>query len=406
MGFIFKFSYANLLRKLNRTMVVMILIAIGVAGMMFMQGFYDGLLNTMKENVIRSGTGHIIIENAEYKESELFKDRIENAGALAGEIEKLGGVKIVVPKLLNEGVIATASASRFIRILGIDPDKEIAFGRLDEYIIDGEYGFGARNRGVMIGKRLADRMNLKVGKKLVLTAQAASGEIVSYGARVQGILLTNNPAVDEYTVMIDIGAATRLFAAEDSLTSIAIMLEDESLMGALKKQIGQLLPERIATYTWSEYYPFIGQYQVTISQFGGYSYIIVFLIVSIGIFNVILISVLERVRVYGIMMAVGTSFGLIRNQIILESLLIGFGGLIMGAVIGSALLFYYGTFGMDFGGGDILKEYGISNYLYPVFSFDYVVTALVAVSAATLLSSLVPIRILKKRNPMGAIHFV
>lgn len=64
MGFIFKFSYADLLRKLNRTMFVMILIAIGVAGMMFMQGFYDGLLNTMKENVIRSGIGHIIIEHA------------------------------------------------------------------------------------------------------------------------------------------------------------------------------------------------------------------------------------------------------------------------------------------------------------------------------------------------------
>ncbi|MDH5465294.1 MAG: hypothetical protein OEW60_06655, partial [Thiovulaceae bacterium] len=119
MNFMLKISVTNLLRRFYRSVIIILLIAIGVVGMMFLNGFYNGLLESMKGGFLRS-SGHIVVEHKNYKESDLFEDRIPNAKKLSAQIASVDNVKVVAPKIVNEGLMATAASSRFVRITGVD----------------------------------------------------------------------------------------------------------------------------------------------------------------------------------------------------------------------------------------------------------------------------------------------
>ncbi len=405
MNFLFKISFTNLTRRMYRSILVIVLIAIGVTGMMFMEGFYQGILSNMKGDFIRN-SGHIIVEHEKYKDSDLFEDRISQRSSFIGQLEALDNIAIVAPRLINEGLLATASSSRFVRITGIDKEKEKRFGELDNYVIQGHYDFGTKDKRVMVGAKLAEDLELKVGSKLVITTQDAFGEIASVGTRISAIIKTNNPLIDSLTIYMPMQKAEKLFGTPDAAISLAIKVKDDTQLLQIKDKIQTQLPKSIKAYTWGEYFPMVAQIKTTYDAFGTVSYAIVFTIVAIGIFNIILISVLERLKEYGIMMAVGTPFRNIRFQIMLESLILSGAGALLGVIMGSVLLLYYSDVGITYGdAGKSLASFGMGLVIYTQWTFEYVLNAFMAVIIATLVSVWMPIRILKKRNPMAVLHF-
>ncbi|MDH5465591.1 MAG: FtsX-like permease family protein, partial [Thiovulaceae bacterium] len=322
------------------------------------------------------------------------------------QIASVDNVKVVAPKIVNEGLMATAASSRFVRITGVDLESEKRFGHLDEFIISGEYSFGKKDKRVIIGSKLAEDLELRVGKKLVIQTQDSEGEIASIGARISGIVKTDNPVIDALTVFVSQSQVEKLFGTPDVMTTMAVRINDESRILETVEKIQTLLPKDVKAYSWQQYFPLLVQIETTYKSFGTIAYMIVFAIVAIGIFNIILVSVLERLKEYGIMMAIGTPFRNIRFQIIIESLILSGIGLIIGLILGSLLLLYYSEVGITYGdAGKSMSAWGMGTVIYTNWSFEYVTAAINAVVIATLISVWMPIRILKKRNPMTVLHF-
>ena len=406
MGLMLKMAYANLWRRRSRTIVVIVMIAMGIAGLMFMQGFYDGMLEGMKDAMIRTGSGHVMVENEAYKRSGLLKDSVNDPTRVLEILEADPAVRIVATKLVNEGMAASAQFSQGVKIVGIDAAREHEFGRLDAYIVAGEYGFGSKEKGVMLGASLADKMKVDVGKKIVLTTQAADKSISSAGLRVVGILKTENPYVDKQVVFVDMEMARKLFAVRDRVSYFTVMLYDEDRVESVSERLGEKIDGVNKVYSWREYNPMVHQFEQIMTQFYGIMYLVVFTVVAIGIFDIILISVLERVRELGIMMAIGTTFGKIRLLVMMESMVIGLLGFAAGAVVGTAVLAYFHTYGLDLSfAARGLESFGISSVIYAALKVDYFIWAFSAVVLATFLASLIPIRILRKRRPVEVIRF-
>lgn len=404
MQFMWKISIVNLIRRFYRSIVIIILITISVTGMMFMNGFFEGILSNLKEVFIQAN-GHIIIEHRKFRDSDLFDDRIKDAAPIIQKIKTLKNIETLSTRLVNEGLLATASTSHFVQITGINLEKEKRLSHLDQGIISGEYNFGKKEKRVIIGSKLAEDLELRVGKKFVVTTQDAQGEIASIGARVSGIVKTDNPQIDGSTIYIPLARAKMLFHTPADLSRIAIRVKDDTQLTQTVSEIQALLPESIRAYSWIEYFPMMGQVKAIYDSFGQISYMIVFTIVGIGIFNIILISVLERLKEYGIMMAIGTPFSRIRWQIVLESLILSGIGAIIGVILGSILLIHYSHVGITYGdAGKALSSFGMGNVIYTHWTFEVVFNAIVAVMVATIISVLLPIRILKKRNPMHVLH--
>lgn len=399
-----KIAWASLARRRTRSILVILMITISLWGLFFMQGIYDGMTEQMINNAIRSDSGHISLFAKGYRLNPDLSKRIENTATIDSCLERDKRVSSHVQRLKQDGLIATAHYSRGVMIFGIDLAAEKHQGRLNNYIKQGEFSFGRKNRGAIIGFKLAAKLKVHIGNKVILSAQNLHGEISATPLKVTGILKTNNIALDENSVFLSDQKARSLLALKSGVSQIAIILHDETQIDALQKDLQSQFPH-LDILRWDELYPALLQSRVMMEGFNLVISVLVFSVTALGIFGVMLVSVLERLREFGIMLAIGTRFSQIRSIIFIESFSLGFIGFCSGSFLGWITLYYFRVNGLDLTlFNDAFEEIGMDAVTYAVIRPDYFSLALAAVILATFISILIPLRILKKSNPIEAIN--
>jgi len=192
----------------------------------------------------------------------------------------------------------------------------------------------------------------------------------------------------------------------EGVSQISVILHDEKDLISLQSSLQKKFPD-LEIMRWDELYPALMQSRVMMKGFNLVTSLLVFGVAGLGIFGVMLVSVLERLREFGIMLAIGTSFARICGIIFTESLILGIVGFAAGALLGGVTLFYFYRHGLDltiFSAG--LEEFGMDAITYALIRPSYFITAFVAIMFATFVSVLFPLRILKKANPIEAINRV
>lgn len=405
MNLTLKMAYLNMWRRKSRSLAVIMMIAVSVAGLLLIQGIYDGMVKQMINNLIRSDSSDITIYGKNYKESKSLKDSIKNPQEIERFLENNQAVKSFIKRIKHDGLIATASHSQSALIIGTELEKEQKHANLSNYLIDGEYSFGEKNKEAIIGSELADKLKLKVGKKIVFTAQNKSGEIVSLLLKVGGIVKTNDVNIDKSAVIVDYQTVENFLALKNSTTQISIALGSKENLAGFKENLVKEFGKRVDIFAWSDIFPMFLDMEEMIIVFNIVSYGLVFLVVSIGIFGVILVCVLERIREFGIMLALGNSFFNVSKLIVLESIFLGFLGLGTGFLIGGGLLAYFNVYGMDLSSyAKGLSMWGMDSVMYAEIKFAYFIQAFLSVFFATVFAALWPVKVLKKFRPIEAIN--
>ncbi len=400
---IIKTALNSMLRRKLRTVLVITMIAVSLWGLLLMQGIYEGMTEQMITNAIKSDSGHLSIFAKEFRKEKSLKSQIINIKPIEKLLKKQKNIKSYTKRILTNGLIATASYSRATQIYGIDLQNEKKHSTLDRYIKNGKYEFGKKSKGAIVGYQLAKKLKLKVGKKIILTTQNINNEIISISLKVKAIIKTNNMSIDETGVFIDIDKAKK-FLNIKGIHQISIIFKNEkniiSFQDKLKDKTKQLDILR-----WDEMYPALLQGRIMMEQFSFVSYALVFFTATIGIFGVVLVSVLEKLREFGILRAIGTRFSILAQIIFLESFFIGIIGFLFGAIIGGATLYYFNIYGLDLSSfSDALDEFGMDAITYAVIKTEYFVTAFISVLIASVLSILFPLRVLYKSKSVDVIN--
>jgi ABC-type lipoprotein release transport system permease subunit len=401
-----KIAWASLFRRRTRSLLVVLMIAVSLWGLLFMEGIYDGMTAQMINNAIRSDSGHISVFGHGYRLDPDLSRQIENVARLDAFLSADSRVAGYVQRIRQDGLVATAHYSRATVILGVDLSNEDKISHLSNYLQQGKFSFGSRSGGAVIGSKLAAKLQVQVGSKIILSALDSHGEVSAMPFRISGILKTNNMALDENAVFISTAKARRLLSLDDGVSQVAIMLHDESFIARLQQDLRRTFPH-LDILRWDELYPALMQSRVLMQGFNLVVSLLVFCVAALGIFGVMLVSVLERLREFGIMLALGSGFALIRNIILVESFFLGFSGFAAGGLIGWATLVYFKAYGLDLSMfSDAFDEFGMDAVTFAVIRSDYFIIALVAVILAVVLSVLIPLRVLKKARPIQAIHLV
>ncbi|MEA2085001.1 MAG: FtsX-like permease family protein [Thermodesulfobacteriota bacterium] len=399
-----KIAWASLHRRKIRSGLVVLMIAVSLWGVLFMEGIYDGMIEQMIGNAIRSGSGDITLFVKGYRlDNDLGKliTRTEDIDRLLSNDKR---VKTYIMRIRQDGLVATAQYSRNVSIYGVELEAERVHGRLDSYITSGEFSFGRKNKGVILGAKLADKLKVKIGKKVILSAQNSENDVSSMAFKVTGIIKTNNMALDETAIFIDRHKAGDLLLVPQGVTQVCMILHNEKDIPALQGELQKHFSE-LEVFRWDEIYPALMQSRVMMEWFNLVISLIVFCVAGLGIFGVMLVSVLERLREFGIMLAVGTKFSQIRQIVMAESFFLGFIGFLAGSLLGGITLYYFYVSGLDltmFSKG--LDAFGMDAITYAIIRPSYFITAFIAVSLATFLSVLLPLRFLKKAKPIEAIR--
>lgn len=393
---IFNLAWNNAFLRLSRTLLVVIMIGVSMSMMLSIQGIYDGMAMHMVESTIRSDSGDVSLYAPKYRLSKNIKHRIKDANRIKQALEN--SVDAIVLRTSVEGLSATARKSAFSNIIGITLADEEKFGHFSEFLKKGKLSF--KHNGAILGNELAKTLKVKIGSKLIFSTQDNSGEINSIALHVRGIVQTSNVVLDASALYVNNATLHQFLGIDkEDATQIAIRSKDNALVSRLKVAYPKLEVKRFL-----ELYPMLKQMQAVMVIFNSIIFVIVMLVVFIGILGVMYVSIVDRMREFGIMLAVGMSYRYLRFQIILEALIIGFVGYAIGAILGIVGLLYLQHVGLDLSQfADGMESFGMGTILYANIQVSYFTNTFFAIMSASVLSVFLPLRKLKKLHPIDVI---
>ena len=395
---IIKMAWKNSFVRLSRTLLVITMISVSMSMMLGIQGLYDGMAFNMIDKNKRSDSGDISLYAKNYRVDKELKHRIKNARDIKEEILSFEGVESVVLRTKVDGLVSTARKSSFATINGIDLESEEKFGKFSEFLKEGEILLDKRS--CVLGIELAKTLKIKIGSKIIFSTQDIAGEINSIALKVRGIIQTTNISLDNTALFVDIKNLHKfLGTSSNDATQISIMSGDEKLLESLKDSYPSL-----DIKSFLELQPMMKQMQDMMVIFNSITFIIVMSVVFIGIFGVVYVSILDRIREFGIVLGIGMEYKYIRLQIFLESIFVGLLGYVGGAILGGILLLYLRDYGLDFSAfSDALEMWGYESIIYGTIKISYFINTFVAIISASVLSVLIPLRKIKKLNPIDVI---
>ena len=368
-------SWRSIWRNWRRTLITVSAISMGVGmAILFMalgQGVYTEMINT----AVKSLGGHFTVEHKDYREAPSVDLFVDQASALQKKIEALPEIKESKMLILGQGVYKSARGTTGGIIMGVNPAKEREISNLPKKMIEGEYLTEKDKGKVVVGKIIADQLKLKVGRKIIISANDANGELSENRFRIKGIFETKSPELDAVIVQMSIQSAQQLFSLKPGQVSqIGFLVKnpndrDEVLEKALAITKAQKSSNAVAL-PWEQVQKELADY-IRVDRGG--NWVMQFIIIGLCLFtiwNTILMSVLERSREFAVMIALGTGYLRLRSQIAIESIFIGFFGVLAGIAWGGGLAAYLGKKGLDImdltGGKETnVAGFAIEGIIYP-----------------------------------------
>lgn len=402
-----KIALRGIFRNPRRSLLTAGTTAFGLAAFLFLYAFADGFF----EQMIRNSTGFLTAD----LQVERKGFRSELAPGLAidqpGDTLRLAGAQPEVmaasPRVEVHAMASSPVGTEPLLLLGVDPVTERQVTRMQDALVEGEYLAPGQRRGIMVGRKLARKLGLRLGEKMVVTAQQADGSLGSAAYRVAGIFVTGNDLFDETLGFVTLPAAQALMAMDDTVSAVALRLKHRDDLAAVAGKLRSALaatPYEIKT--WEELMPAVVQMIDLTKMNFNVVIVVVFAVVAMGILNTLLMSVLERTREFGVMMALGTEPGQIRRLVMYESILLGALGVLAGSGIGAALVAYFGTSGMDLGGlaGATGTIPGVTETIYPLLRAENVWLPTLALFLIGLAAAFYPAARAARLSPVVAIR--
>lgn len=345
-----KLAWRNLWKNRRRTLITLTMIAVGFALALISLGLADGFHNQMIRNAVRLGSGNLTVEHRDYLAEPSNDKLVARASALRDEIRGIPGIRNVSERIIVMGLIYTTENSAGAAILGVDPSSDMTRKTLEPKIIEGRYLKDGDRRGVLIGADLARRLGASVGSKAVVTAQDASGQISSQLVRVRGIFRTGIEEMDGYFAQVSLPLTRALLGVSKGATQLAVFLKNEKDQAQVRGEIEPLVAgSKTAVFDWQEVMPDLVLF-VQMDNAGTYIFMgIIMVVVALGILNTILMSVLERTREFGLMVALGMAPRRLLALVVLETTFLSLCSLGVGAILGFGAHLYFAEHGLDMG---------------------------------------------------------
>jgi len=391
MSTIFKIAWRNIWRSITRSLVVIGAIVIGIWSIIFLVGMINGLVESYIDNAIKNEVSHIKIHNPEFIKNKESKYYIADIASVKKSIDTMQGVKAVSYKTITNTMISSSRAGRGISTIGIVPKDEAIVSGVAQRMVEGDYLSDTKKNQIIISKRMADKLKVKLRSKVVLTFQNLENEITMGAFRVMGLFDTGNNIYDESVAFVRQEDINRLLGINGYGHEVAILIDDLENLDSIQEDISELFPNLLVR-NYKQVQPELALFQSQIKM-AGIIYMVIFMLALIfGIINTMMMAVLERVRELGMLMAVGMNKVKVFLMIVLETLLLAIVAAPIGIFLGYLTTSYFHRTGINlfFYSEEGMKQFGMDKFIYPNVYTETYWQLVVAVSLTALLGSLYP----------------
>lgn len=332
----------SLSRNRGRTALGLAAVAFGVVALLLAGGFMEWIFWAMRESYIQSRLGHIQVAREGYFEggvAEPFAYLLPGDSPALGAVSRAPHVQAVASRLAFGGLASHGETTIAFLGEGVEPDREQAVSR-QLTIEEGENLAESAADGVILGAGLAENLGVKPGDALVLLATTRTGGVSGVEARVRGLFRTSTKAFDDSVLRAPIELARRLLQVSGAHTWVLLLDRTEHtdrVAADLARRIEETGASGLTLRPWHAMTDFYHKTVELFSRQVNVVRVVIALIVLISISNTQVMSVLERTSEIGTVMAIGHSRRYVMQLFLLEGLLLGIVGGLLGLAVGAGL---------------------------------------------------------------------
>jgi ABC-type lipoprotein release transport system permease subunit len=396
-------AWRNLWRNHRRTIIMLAAISIGVWAMIFMTALTQGMTNEMIKDGIRALPGHVQVHHPDYLDDPNINNLIPVPDSELSERLATTGFAMWATRISVPAVISSERESRGVTLLGIDPIKERGLNFLDDTDIDGRFLDDVNDNGIVIGRKLAEKLDTEVGKRIVVMSQNPENDIADRGFRVVGLFGAKTEGLEETYIFAAKGTVQDLLQVGDHVTEAFVVGDDYRNVEPVYAAVVAIMDDDVVVNRWTDLNSYLGTMLKVMDSFVLIWVIVIFMALSFGLVNTLVMAVFERVREIGLMLALGMKPSSILGQIVIESMLLLVIGLAIGNVLAVASIEPLKS-GIDISiVAKGMEMMGASSVLYPQLRSEDMILANTVVLILGFLASLSPAWRASRYQPVEAI---
>ena len=401
---IFTLAWRNLWRNHRRTIIMLAAVTLGVWAMIFMTALMRGMVDDMIANGIRNLPGEAQIHHPEYKDDPSINNSMPPPDEKLLTVLSQPDINAWTRRVSVPAVISSERDSRGVTLIGIDPEQDSRLGFDIETISDGRYLTDGNDRGIIIGARMVERLETRLGKRIVIMSQDPENNLADRGFRIVGIYKAKLASLEEMYVYAGIDTVQQFLKMGNSISEIAVTGNDYRDISSWYPQLEQSTGKDRQPLPWYEIDSYLGSMLAMMDGFVLVWIVVIFLAMSFGLVNTLIMAVFERVREIGLMLALGMRPGMILYQILIESFLLLAIGLMLGNITAYATILPLQD-GIDISiVAEGMEMMGTGSMLYPALKIGDVILANVVVIILGLLTSILPAWHASRYDPIEAIN--
>lgn len=397
-------AWRNIWRQPIRTGLSVLGMAFASLLLVFMLSFQFGSYDTMKSSMLKISEGYGQFQVAGYKDDPEIDTAIATPLALLDDLELFSDVTASTRRSTGFVLLANGERSFAAAIVGIDPESESQVSTLSTLIKNGRALTPNDSNGIVLGEGLARNLRLKIGDPVTMLGTASDGSVAADVLMLVGIFSSGVPEIDRQIAQMPLSRFDDTFFMEGTANIVAISGDDFYAIEALTPQLRLLAAKHGLVYLdWGEIQPAIKQAIALDMSTALLMYATLVIVVVFIILNTLYMSVLERTREFGMLLALGMKPNQIGRMVWLEMIFLSVLGTGIGILLGIAVTGYVQTVGIGFEGLDeIYAQWGLPSRMYPNMTPFRVLAGPGAIVVSISLLGIIPYRRTLGLDPVSA----
>ena len=375
--------------------------------LVFMMSLQFGMYGLMIDNSLQIFTGHMQVQAPGYKDDQKMRQTVPDIVPLADSIRTELDSTMVAARGWAFALASSEERSFGIGIYGVEPEFETNVSNIPGLVSAGRYLETLDAAEIVIGSVLARNLHVSIGDELTLLGSGVDGSFAATVVDIVGIFESGVTDIDRNIAEIPLGLFQDTFFMNGAGHQVVILGSDLESVAGIQAQVRSLLPAdgNLVVPDWDELMP--GLKQAIQADMGSsfFMYFILVILVSFSVLNTQLMSVLERTREFGIVMALGLKPGRLGRLVMLETAMMGLMGMVLGAAVGALVTSWFTSKGLGFPGMDqMAAQFNLPARMFPQLNALTILAGPAVVFVFTMLASIYPALRLRWQNPVDAMR--
>lgn len=407
MSVTWRLAWRNLWRHKRRTWLTVGAMVFCNVLLIFLISLQLGSYQMMIDNSLAAFTGHAQVQHRGYLEEQRMRQSVPAAQELAARLRASLGLQTVAARGLAFALASSEQRSFGVLINGVQPVFEPGVSTLPGLVEQGRYLAPEDSDSIVVGAVLAQNLKIGLGDELTFLGSGRDGSFAAGVATVVGILDSGLDELDRNVAQVPLSWFQEIFSMGDHGHSVVVRVpalgDLPDALAALEAKLSGR--EKLVVLDWNALEPGLRQAITSDMASAWFTYVVLIVLVAFSVLNTQLMSVLERTREFGVMLALGMRPGQLARLVGMETLLMAFLGLALGVALGWLLSSYLSEVGFAYPGMEELgARFNMPGRMYPEVSPLSLLWGPSVVMLGALLAAIYPAMRLFRLAPVQAMR--